>query len=137
VSTTATLLGYGTWAFTGRTGRLAPGKPARHGGQTGGGRLTHADHTGVVNHTHNVSVTDPGHSHLTQRYPSATGGSTGFTVDLSQSGVLADNTLPVKSATTGVTAGTANPAGGVAALAHDSPSHLPPYVVVFMWSRTA
>lgn len=70
----------------------------------------------VINHTHTVSVTDPGHSHLTQRYPTATGGSSGFTIDTSMSGTLADNTLPVKAATTGITAATANPAGGVASI---------------------
>lgn len=30
-----------------------------------------------------------------------------------------------------------SPAGAVAALTHDSPSHLPPYIVVHMWKRTA
>ena len=67
-------------------------------------------YTDVVNHTH--SVTDPGHTHLTQRYPTATGGSSGFTIDTSMSGTLADNTLPTKAGTTGITVG--NPAGGVA-----------------------
>ena len=68
--------------------------------------------TGVINHTH--PVTDPGHTHLTQRYPTTTGGSSGFTVDTSMSGTLADNTLPTKTNTTGVT--TTNPAGGVASI---------------------
>ncbi len=72
------------------------------------------DHSGVINHTH--PVTDPGHTHLTQRYPTATGTSSGFTIDTSMSGTLADNTLPVKSNTTGIT--TTNPAGGVASLTH-------------------
>ena len=27
--------------------------------------------------------------------------------------------------------------GGVAELAHDSPSHLPPYITVHVWERTA
>lgn len=82
----------------------------------------HASHTHtysqIVNHTH--PVTDPGHTHLTQRYPTATGGSSGFTIDTSMSGTLADNTLPTKSATTGVT--TQNPAGGVAQGTTDGPS---------------
>lgn len=68
--------------------------------------------TAVINHTH--PVTDPGHTHLTQRYPTTTGGSSGFTADTSMSGTLADNTLPTKTATTGVT--TTNPAGGVASI---------------------
>ena len=93
-------------------------------GATGGATThTHAAHTGVINHTH--PVTDPGHTHLTQRYPTATGALSGFTIDTSMSGTLADNTQPVKSATTGVT--TTNPAGGVASLTHDSPSNEPPF----------
>ena len=43
------------------------------------------------------------------------------------SGTPAAVTLPMASATTGVTATTANPAGGVASLAHDDVSHLPPF----------
>lgn len=93
-------------------GTLAPSAHA------GAAVADHASHThtysDVLNHTHSVSVTDPGHTHLTQRYPTATGGLSGFTIDTSMSGTLADNSLPTKSATTGITASTANPAGGTA-----------------------
>lgn len=102
-------------------------------GQTGGSSThTHAAHTGVINHTH--PVTDPGHVHAQQRFPTATGGSTGFTVDTSMSGTqaAANNTA---SSTTGLT--TNNPAGGVASLTHDSPEHLPPFITVRVWERTA
>jgi len=141
----ATLLGYGTWiAFA--AGRVLVGIDA---GQTEfdavretGGAKTHTlstteipAHTHVQDvHTH--SLTDPGHTHLTQRYPTATGGSSGFTIDTSMSGTLADNTLPTKSATTGITAQNAtavnqNTGGGSA---HNN---LQPYIVVYMWERTA
>lgn len=169
------------------TSNVAVGDHAAH---------TH-DYTDVLNHTHPVNVTDNGHSHLTQRYPTATGGSSGFTIDTSMSGALASNTLPTASATTGISATTSNPAGGVAAgttqgpnatLSHDvtnnavtsgnpsatlshsvtqpadhtlsgttasvsggtpsgtvsqptfagsEMSTLPPYIVVYMWKRTA
>ena len=72
--------------------------------------------TQVITHTHPVNVTDPGHTHLTQRYPTTTGGSSGFTNDTSMSGTLADNTLPTKTATTGVTAASTAPAGAVASI---------------------
>lgn len=83
-------------------------------GATGGAATHSHTYTEVVQHTHTVNINDPGHSHLTQRYPTATGASSGFTIDTSMSGTLADNTLPVKAATTGVTATTSNPAGSVA-----------------------
>jgi hypothetical protein len=95
-------------------GKFVLGTVAASGdvGTTGGSDTI----TEVLNHTHTVAVTDPGHSHLTQRYPTATGGSSGFTIDTSMSGTPADNTLPTKGATTGITASTANPAGGVASI---------------------
>ena len=90
-----------------------------------GGALTHShgDHTGVINHTH--PVTDPGHSHIVQRFPTATGGSIGFTVDTSMSGTQSNTALNAKNTVTNIT--TQNPAGGVSALSHDSPNHEPPY----------
>ncbi len=83
-------------------------------GATGGAATHQHTYSEVPNHTHPVVVTDPGHTHLTQRYPTATGASSGFTIDTSMSGTLADNTQPVKTATTGITASTQNPGGGVA-----------------------
>ena len=115
-------------------GPAAAENPGATGGASTHTHVAHAahthDYTQIVNHTH--PVTDPGHVHTTQRYPTATGANSGFTIDTSMSGTLADNTLPVKSNTTGVT--TTNPAGGVAtgttvgpsaSLTHDSPNHEP------------
>lgn len=93
----------------------------------------HSDHTAPLNHTH--GVTDPGHTHLTQRYPTATGASSGFTIDTSMSGTLADNTLPTKAGTTGIS--TQNPAGGVAAQSHSAANNAPPSITAFIWERTA
>lgn len=167
----ATLLGFGTWAALG-AGRVLVGVDTgdtdfdaaeKTGGSKthshGAGTIAvgdHASHTHqysqVPNHTHPVNITDPGHTHTTQRYPTATGSSSGFTIDTSMSGTPADNTLATKTATTGITATTSNPSGGVAAGTTDGPSAtlshsvsgstaagstLMPYLAVFMWKRTA
>lgn len=110
-----------------------------------GGNLTHthgnhASHTHtysqVLNHTHTVNVTDPGHAHTQRHFPTATGGSTGNTIDTSMSGTQTNQTLTTATATTGITATTSDPAGGAAsgttagpsaALSHDSVNHEPPY----------
>lgn len=125
------LLGYGTWALFG-VGRFIVGTDSQAGVTGGSATHTHAVHTGVINHTH--PVTDPGHTHAQQRFPTATGGSTGFTVDTSMSGTPAAAN-PTASSTTGVT--TSNPAGGVASLTHDSVSNEPPSISAFIWQRTA
>lgn len=96
-------------------------------GSTGGSATHTHTYTDVLNHTHTVNITDPGHTHLTQRYPTATGASSGFTIDTSMSGTLADNTLPTKTATTGITAATTNPAGGVAQGTTAAGSSEPPF----------
>jgi hypothetical protein len=76
-------------------------------------------------------VTDPGHVHDQMRLPTATGGVTSFTVDTSMSGTPATANA-TGSKVTGLTVNAATPAS--AAEAHPN---LPPYVVVYMWKRTA
>lgn len=141
----ATLLGYGTWSAFG-AGRVLVGLDA---GQTEfdtvretGGSKTHTlttaempSHTHVQD-AHGHTVTDPGHTHLTQRYPTATGGSSGFTIDTSMTGTLADNTLPVKSNTTGVTVDTAT-ATNQSTGGGGAHNNLQPYIVVYMYERVA
>lgn len=126
-----TLLGCGTWSAI-AAGRALVGLDS---GQTEfdtveetGGAKTHTL-TEAELPAHSHGVTDSGHTHLTQRYPTTTGGSSGFTFDTSMSGTLADNTLPTKSATTGVTI---NNTGSGAA--HNN---LQPYFVIYVWKRTA
>jgi hypothetical protein len=98
--------------------------PDTNPGATGGAAShTHAAHTEVMNHTHPVS--DPGHTHNQTRLPTATGGTTGFTVDTSMSGTPATSGVNTGSATTGIT--TSDPSGGVASIAHDTVNHEPAY----------
>lgn len=106
--------GAGTYAASAHAGTAV----ADHAAHTHAfGTIAVADHashthtyTDIVNHTH--PVTDPGHAHTLRHFPTATGGSTGYTVDTSMSGTQTNNSLSSASATTGIT--TANPAGGVA-----------------------
>lgn len=131
VSTSPDTLFGGTWSAFG-AGRVIVGIDAGQTEfdtveETGGAKTVTLTEAQIPSHTH--APTDPGHTHLTQRYPTATGGSSGFTIDTSMSGTLADNTLPTKTATTGITIG--NTGGG------EAHTNLQPYIVVFMWKRTA
>lgn len=133
----ATLLGYGTWSAFGQ-GRMLLGWNTGDTDEATGGSAshTHADHTGVINHTHPVNVTDPQHAHVQGVNSAATGGLSGYTADTSTN-TRVNSGYSTSNAATGISATTSNPSGGVSALTHDSPSHLPPYIVVRMWKRTA
>lgn len=161
-----TLLGYGTWSAFG-TGRMLIGIDSGDTDfdvveETGGAKthtlatanlaahshgVTDPTHTHVatdLGHTHNID--DPGHIHTTQRYPTTTGASSGFTRDASMSGTLADNTLPVKIATTGITVVSTSTSISVdsssTGISIDNTgsgtavNHMPPYIAVYMWKRT-
>ena len=99
----------------------------------------------------------PNHAHPQMRFPTATGGSTGFTVDTSMSGTpaAANNTgdpvggvasVPHTGMAVGAhsdhaalthSVGQANDHAAQAHSAHDEVSNLPPYVVAYVWLRTA
>ena len=123
----AILLGYGVWLAIG-AGRTLVGvdalDPDFDAAEKTGGAKTHtltANEMPV--HTH---VQDA-HSHGLQRYPTATGGSSGFTADTSMSGTPA----AVTQVTANATAVNQNAGGGAA---HNN---LQPFLTVFVWKRTA
>lgn len=116
----ATLFGFGTWVAYG-AGRVligASGSGLYIAGNTGGS----ADAI-VVSHTHTATVTDPGHNHSA---PYALGSAANGGGPLTIGGTTVTGTsttgITVSNSTTGSSGTNAN---------------LPPYVVVYMWNRTA
>jgi hypothetical protein len=118
-------------------------------------------------HTHDYTQV-PNHVHPLTAFPTATGGSSGFTVDTSMSGTPANNSLNTANPTGGVATGTTQ--GPSASLTHSvtqpdahtmsgsseaksagtpagtvsqpvftgaQETNLPPFIVVYMFKRTA
>ena len=116
-----TLFGFGTWVAYG-AGRVLLGNG---GGFTAGDTGGSADAV-VVSHTHTTTVTDTGHVHTVTQYQATGGGSSAA----SAAGVTPVSTS-TNSATTGITV--ANSTTGVSG----TNANLQPYVVIYMWNRTA
>lgn len=123
----ATLFGFGTWVAY-AAGRVLVGDG---GGFTAGSTGGSADAT-VVSHTHTATstVTDPGHSHTSYSIDFAGGG--GYNVaGNAYTGTLTGRTTT--TSTTGVTVATTVASTG----SSGTNANLQPYVVVYMWTRTA
>lgn len=125
----ATLLGFGTWTAFG-AGRVMVGLDA------GDTSFDTAEETGgskdaiVVSHTHTATstVTDPGHKH--NLIQGGNDDSIGAYID------SADNntqTRQTATATTGITVATTIASSG----SSGTNANLQPYIVVYMWKRTA
>jgi hypothetical protein len=121
-----TAFGFGTWVAFG-AGRVMIGNG---GGFTAGNTGGSADAV-VVSHTHTATstVTDPGHVHIT-----AEGANSGASnrVNITSGPPLGFN-IPTGSAVTGISVGTSITSAGVSG----TNANLQPYVVVYMWNRTA
>ena len=127
----ATLLGYGTWSAFG-AGRVLVGLDSGDTDfdvveEVGGAKTVTLTEAQIPAHTH--APTDPGHTHIQRYFPTATGGSIGYTADTSMSGTQTDTGLTTKSGTTGITIATTGGGG--------SHANVQPYIVVYMWKRTA
>ena len=124
----ATLLGFGTWAAFG-AGKVPVGLNASDSDfdtveETGGTKdaiiPTH-------NHTAASVVDDPGHNHTFTRYSQLQGGTGGSTFWVNAT------TVNTSTATTNITVTTTTANAGESATG----KNLQPYIVVYMWKRTA
>ena len=158
----ATLLGFGTWTQIAQ-GRALVGqdsgdtqfdvaeetsgaKTVAAAGTNSTPTFTGTPFSGVINHTHTVDVTDPGHTHVQGVNSAATGGLAGATPDASTNTRI-NSGYSTSSGTTGITAGTQNPAGGVASITPagtvsaptftgSATSVVQPSFVIYIWKRT-
>jgi hypothetical protein len=123
-----TAFGFGTWVAFG-AGRVMIGNG---GGFSAGATGGSADAV-VVSHTHTAtsSVSDPGHIHAMS--PNADGYSAGNTSNSVRGPGGGAYSFSTQSATTGITVGTSISTEGVSG----TNANLQPYVVVYMWNRTA
>jgi hypothetical protein len=121
----ATLLGFGTWVAFG-AGKVMVGLDSGDAtfstvGNTGGSKDAI-----TVSHTHTATVTDPGHLHTDNGGQLTYGTTSG--PDSGQSWSGSHNT---GSATTGVSVAISTTGSS------GTNANLPPYVVVYLWKRTA
>lgn len=155
----ATLFGFGTWVqiaggrfLVGQTGGDTDFDTAE---ETGGSKTSDAllAHThGITdpghNHTqdaHGHAVTDPGHAHGVQTYAHGTGTSANKPEGTNATTAQGTNGATTASAVTGATVGdaTATNQASATGVTVDSAgigtsfSILPPYLVLYIWKRTA
>jgi hypothetical protein len=126
-SNPATSLGFGTWTAFGEGKVLVGAGSGFAGGATGGS----ADAV-VVSHTHTAtsSVSDPTHNHPTQGFTGNFNGSNHYPT---YNGGVNPHTVINTAASTGITVSTSIASAGVSG----TNANLQPYVVVYMWTRTA
>lgn len=124
----ATLLGFGTWSAFG-AGRFMVGLDA------GNAAFDTAQETGgsadaiVVSHSHSASssVSDPGHNHTVDMDLAARDQNAG------SAQIAVPGTTTTTTSSTGISVSTSIGTTGSSA----TNANLPPYIVVYMWRRTA
>jgi hypothetical protein len=130
----ATLLGFGTWTAFG-AGRVMVGLDA------GDALFDTVEETGgskdaiVVSHTHTATstVTDPGHVHPPLSPANAFSGPPNSGQGLRGDANQSTNMATTGSAVTGITVATTNASTG----SSGTNANVQPYIVVYMWKRTA
>jgi hypothetical protein len=152
-----TVFGFGTWSAYGAGRVLISAGGGYSAGATGGSAdATLPAHTHSVTatgtsggqsntHNHSISITDPGHSHSVTAYSSQ---ADAYNLISKYSSVSNGVSVGTTSATTGISATAGNASqdhthslsvSGTSGSAGSSATgaNLPPYIVVYMWQRTA
>ena len=122
----ATLFGFGTWVAYG-AGRVLIGNGS---GFTAGATGGSADAI-IPSHTHTATVTDPGHFHSLPNSTEAQAGGDNSGTATTDTGNTRTPTMSTNSKTTGISVGISTTGVSV------TNANLQPYVVVYMWNRTA
>ena len=120
-----TSLGFGTWTAFG-AGRVMIGAGTGGGGTYTGGTTGGSKDASVVSHTHTATVTDPGHTHTSNANANNSQNLSG-----GPSTTLSRQYATIDPAFTGISVGISTT--GVSA----TDANLQPYIVVYMWERTA
>lgn len=110
------VLPLGTLAANGNIGTTGGADTITPAGTNSAPTFTGTPFSSVINHTHTVTVTDPGHTHNIASQTATTGSASSWEHGAIDTSSAAAETLPSASATTGITASSANPAGGVASI---------------------
>lgn len=120
----ATLLGFGVWAAF-AAGRV----PIGNGGGFSAGNTGGSADAIVVSHNHTATstVTDPTHTHF------SLGQNTMFGTSPGGGGVQAAGSTVTTAASTGISVSTSVASNG----SSGTNANLQPYIVVYMWQRTA
>jgi len=121
----STVFGFGTWVAFG-AGRVVVGLDAADllfdtVEETGGTK-----DSVVPTHTHTATVTDPGHTHVISRIFIESGGNA-----FDSGGGLVGTSVNTQSSVTGISV--SNASTGVSG----TNTNVQPYIVVYMWKRTA
>jgi len=125
-----TLFGFGTWTAFG-AGRVLIG----NGGGFSAGAIGGSADAIVVSHSHTAtsSVTDPGHNHDELHYQTNGSGDGPGPGASCCGGSIIDSGIDTGSRTTDITVSTSISTAG----SSGTNANLQPYVVVYMWTRTA
>lgn len=125
----------GTLAANGNVGGTGGSDDITPAGSNSAPTFTGTPFSDVINHTHVVNVNDPGHTHPEGYRNTGTAGTAG--VQGASTANNANIATGVLSATTGITATTSNPAGGVASITPDGTVSAPTFTGTPFDNRSA